>query len=141
MAVHTIPAETTVPTEGDLHKRKIVEELIKSQNHRIIDFAKHLVTISFSAIGIVLTLKHKWFGADAPYDKSLLGIAIALFLGTGLLATLASTIYIHRVSLSDYADVYEELHRVARKRHNLTRLAFILSVIATIIVAIVALRA
>ena len=56
MADRTIPAESSVLTEEDLRKRDIVEELMQSQNQRIVDFAKHLLTVSFSAIGVVLAL-------------------------------------------------------------------------------------
>jgi flagellar biosynthesis protein FliP len=139
MADRAIPAESSVLTEEDLRKRDIVKELMQAQNQRIVDFATHLLTVSFSAIGVVLALKDNWLGTDAPpHQQLLLGIAIALFLATGLLATLAASTYIHRVSLSDYTDVDAELHRVARLRYRLTRLGFGLSVIATIIVAVVA---
>jgi hypothetical protein len=134
-----IPAESVELTDEDLRKRDIVKALRESQNQRLVDFAKHLLTVSFSAIGVVLALKDKWLGTDAPpHKKLLLGIAIALFLATGLLATLAASIYTHRVSLSDYTDVDAELDRVARLRYRLTWIGFGLSAAATILVAIIA---
>lgn len=139
MADHPIPAESVELTEEDLRKRDIVKELMQSQNQRLIEFAKHLLTVSFSAIGVVLALKDKWLGTDAPpYKKLLLGIAVALFLATGLLATLAASIYTYRVSLSDYTDVDAELDRVASLRYRLTWIGYGLSVVATIIVAVIA---
>lgn len=140
MAGSTIPAVSSELTEEDLRKHAMVKDLMHSQNKVIADFAKHLVTVSFSAIGIVLALKDKWLGTNAPsYQELLLGIAIALFLVTGLVATLAVSAHILRVSLSDYADIDVELHRVARLRYRLTILGFGLSLVATIIVATVAL--
>lgn len=139
MADHAIPGESSALTEEDSRKHDMVKELMQSQNKVIVDFAKHLMTVSFSAIGVVLALKDKWLSTDAPsHQELLLGIAIALFLATGLVATLAASAYIHRVSLSDYADVDAEQHRVARLRHRLTSLGFGLSAVATIIVAAVA---
>jgi hypothetical protein len=123
-------------TEDDTRKRDVVKELIQSENKGIADFAKHLVTVSFSAIGFVLALKEKWLGTNAPLQqKVLLGLAIVLFMAAALLATMAAGIYQHRVSLSDYADVDTELHRVARLRYRLTRVGFAVLVLATILLA------
>jgi hypothetical protein len=139
MADHPILAESSTLTDEELRQRDTVKELVKSQNQRIVDFAKHLVTLSFSAIGVVLALKDKWLGANAlPHQKLLLGIAIALLLATSLVATIASSVYTYRVSLSDYTDVDVELQRVAMLRYRLTYLGFGLFVLATIIIAVVA---
>ena len=139
MADDTIPAQSSALTEEDSRKYEMTKELMQSQNKVIIDFAKHLMTVSFSAIGVVLALKDKWLGtAGRPHQELLLGIAIVLFLATGLLATIAVSAYIHRVSLSDYADVDAEVHRVARLRYRLTILGFALCLVATVIVAAVA---
>jgi hypothetical protein len=138
MANRTISGVSSAPTEDDSRKRTIVAELIQSENKAVIDFAKQLVTTSFSAIGIVLALKDKWLGANAPlWQKALLGCAVALFLVASLLATMAAAAYRHRVSLSDYADVDAELHRVARLRYRLTTSAFGLLLLATLVIAII----
>ena len=139
MTDQIIQAEAVLLTEDDQRKRALVETLMQSQNQRIADFAKHLVSLSFSAIGVVLALKDKWLGAVAlPYQKMWLGIAIILFLMTALLGTLAISTYVHRATLSDYANVDAELNRVARLRARLTRSGFALSVVATVIVVFIA---
>ena len=137
-----IPAESSARTDDDAQKQDLVKELVQSQNKVLIDFAKHLVTASFSAIGVVLALKDKWIGPSSMIGaKWLLGIAIALFMVSGVIATIAVGAFVHRVSLADYADVEIELHRVATRRYRLTRLSFALLLIATVLVATVALRA
>lgn len=142
MANRAIPAQSGLLTEDDLRKREIVRELIRAENQRIVDFAKYMLTVSFSAIGVVLALKDKWIGTNAPpHQKLLLGISIALLLATGLLATLAVSSRIHKVSESDYADVDSELHRIAGQRYRLTQLGFVFCVVATTIVAVVAICA
>lgn len=131
-----IQARTAALTEDDRFKRGIVEELLKSQSERIVGFAKHLVTVSFSAIGVVLTLKEKWLGPVAtPRQQLLLGVAIGCYLAGALVATLAVSAYAHKATLADYDDVDVELNRVARLRQRLTRAGFLLTVIATTIVA------
>lgn len=133
-----IQAESVALTDEDTRKRDLVKQLMQAQTQRLVDFAKHLLTVSFSAIGVVLALKDKWIGANASNKKLLLGIAMALFLITGLLATLAASVYTHRVSLSDYTDVDAEVTRVARLRYRLTWLGFTLAALATILVVAVA---
>lgn len=133
-----IQAESVALTDEDTRKRDLVKQLMQAQNQRLVDFAKHLLTVSFSAIGVVLALKDKWIGANASNKKLLLGIAMALYLITGLLATLAASVYTHRVSLSDYTDVDAEVTRVARLRYKLTWFGFSLAALATILVVAVA---
>jgi hypothetical protein len=142
MAPVVIAAESSALTDDDVRKRGLVKKLMQSQNKVLIDFAKHLVTVSFSAVGVVLALKDKWVGASSVVGASwLLGIAIAMFLASGVTATIAVGVFIHRVNLVDYADAELELQRVATLRYRLTRLSLGLSLIATILVATVALRA
>jgi hypothetical protein len=140
MASHTIPGESSALTDEDTRKRDIVKKLLKSENKSVAEFAKHLVTVAFSAIGVVLALKDKWLGAN-PTDqqKLLLGVALALYLAAAIVSSLAAGVYGHRVSLSDYGDVDAELHRVATFRHRLTNLGLTFVVAATIVVALVAL--
>jgi hypothetical protein len=136
MADTVVIGTSSVLTDEDKRKRGIVRQLIRSENKRLADYAKQVVTISFSAVGVVLGLKDKWLGKDAPSRQTApLAIAIALFLGAGLLATLAAGIYRHRVSVSDFDDVDAELHRVAKHRYWLIIAAFVFLTIATIIVA------
>lgn len=138
MANRTTSGVSSAITEDDSRKRTIVEELIRSENKVVVGFAKQLVTTSFSAIGVVLALKDKWLGANPPlWQKALLGSAVALFLVASLLATMAAAAYRHRVSLSDYADVDAELHRIAKLRYRLTTLAFGLLLLAIVAIAII----
>jgi hypothetical protein len=138
MTNRTISGVSSAPTEDDSRKLKTVQDLVQSENKVIVDFAKQLVTIAFSAIGVVLALKEKWLGANAPiWQKAMLGVAVALFLTASLLATMAAAAYRHRVSLADYDNVDAELHRVAKFRYNLTTSAFGLLLVATVVIAII----
>jgi hypothetical protein len=142
MADDVLRAESSPLTDEDTRKRDLVKELMQAQSKVILDFAKQLVTISFAAVGVVISLKDRWIGADAPsYQEALLGVAVALFLVSALVATLAASARGLRVSLSDYADVDVEVHRVATLRHRLTLLGFGLAAVATTVVASVALIA
>jgi hypothetical protein len=137
IAKRIISGDSSAPTEDDSRKRSIVKDLVQSENKVVTDFAKQLVTTGFSAIGVVLALKEKWLGANAPlWEKAVLGGVVALFLVSTLLATTAAAVYRYRVSLSDYADVDAELHRVATLRYKLTTAAFAFLVIATGVIAI-----
>jgi hypothetical protein len=130
------------PSADDLRRVGLVEKLLETENKAISDFAKHVVTVSFTAIGVVLTLKEKWLGAAPPgAAKSALGVAIVLYLAAGALASLAAGAFEHKVSLSDFGEVDAELRRVARKRHRLVSAAFALSLLATALVAWIALAA
>jgi len=135
-----IRAESAALSDEDTRKRDLVKQLMQKQTDRLVEFSKHLLTVSFSAIGVVLALKDKWIGANEANKKLLLGIAMVLFLFTGLLATLAASVYTYRVSLSDYADVDAEVTRVARLRYKLTWLGFAAAALATILVVFVALN-
>ena len=132
-------AGTSSPvTEEDTRRRGIVGDMILAQNKSVVDFAKHLVTISFSAIGVVLTLKEKWVTGrpDAQRATLLLGISIAVFLVAVVLASAAIQVYRLRVSGADYDDVEAELGRIARRRYTLTMAAAGLCIIAAAMVAI-----
>jgi hypothetical protein len=140
MAGHIVHGESSTPTEDDTRKRDLVKELMKSENKSITEFAKHQVTVAFSAIGVVLALKEKWLGEHASsQQRLLLGIALALYLAAALMSSLAAGVYGHRVSLSDYEEVDAELHRVATLRYRLMSFALILTAAATVIVALLAL--
>ncbi len=142
MADGRIRAQGAPVTNEDSRRYDLVKSVMQAQTKVIVEFAKLLVTVSFSAVGVVVALKDKWLGDDPPsYQEVLLGIAVALFLATALVATLAASSYVHRVSLSDYADVDAEVHRVATLRHRLTIAGYGLALAATAIVAAVALGA
>lgn len=135
-----IPA-TSEPLSGeDRRKRSTVAKLLQEENKTIVDFAKHMVTVSFSAVGVVLTLKEKWLPAEgAGRSTLLLAVAIVLFLAAALLCSLAVRVYRFRVSPSDYAEVDEELHRIAVLRHRLTSAGMLLAIVATGCTAVVVL--
>jgi len=140
MAGHIIHGESSALSEEDARKRDLVKKLMESENKTIAEFAKHLVTVAFSAIGVVLALKDKWLDAHAPsQQRIMLGIALALYLAAGLISSMAAGLYGHRISLSDYEDVDAELHRVATFRHRLTSLGLMLTAAATVLIALVAL--
>jgi len=136
MAIRKVSGVSSAPAEDDIRRRTIVDELMQAESKAIIEFAKTLVTLSFSAIGVVLALKDKWLGPNPPsWQRALLGCSVALFLATSLLATMAAAAYGHRVSLSDFGDVDAELHRVARRRYKLTMSAFGLALLAVMVTA------
>jgi uncharacterized membrane protein (DUF485 family) len=128
-------------TPEDRRKHEIATTIVQSENQRLIDVATHLVTVSFSAIAVVLTLQEKWLGTPpSTGGKSALAAAIVLYLGAAVLTTLAAGAYVHRITTADYSDVDAELHRVATLRYRLTSAGFVLILLATIIVSIVAMR-
>jgi len=131
-----IVGESSDLTEEDARKRDVVKDLSQNQNKVIIEFAKQLVTMAFTAIGVVLALKEKWLGAAArPYQIVLLALAILLYLGTGLIAALAVSAQLHRVSLADYAEVDSEVARVSKLRFKMTMIGFSFFGAATLLVA------
>ena len=135
-----IKAVSSELTEQDIDKQSLVKDLIKSQNRVIVDFAKQLVTVSFSAIGVVLALRDKWLGQHPSQTAViLLAIAIAAFLTTGLMGLLSTNAFPHRVTLDDYDGVYAEVQRVARARARLTSVGFGAAVTGVLLVALVAL--
>lgn len=140
MANHVIHGESSALTDEDSRKRDLVKKLMKSENKAIAEFAKHLVTVAFSAIGVVLALKDKWLDSPASFQqRMLLSIALTLYLAAALMSSLAAGVYGHRISLSDYGDVDAELHRVATFRHRLTNLGLMFTAAATAVVVLIAL--
>ena len=135
-----IVAESSTPTPEDERKRLLVGQLLESENGRLVDVAKHVATICFSAVGVVLALHDKWVPAAAPrLLTTALGGAIVLYLSAGVLSLFGAGAYLHRVSLDDYEDVYAERHRVATIRYRLAITALALFVAATLLVSAVAL--
>jgi hypothetical protein len=140
MAGAPISATSTRPSPLDVLNQQMVKELVQAQQRVLVDYGKHLATVAFAAVGLVFTLSEKWLG-DAPAARNvrLLGLAVTLYLGTAMLATVAAGVFLHRVSFADPGEVEEELTRVARLRFRLASAGFFLFVIATVMVALVAL--
>jgi hypothetical protein len=135
-----IEAESAPLTEGDKLRRELAKELIQSQSKRIAEFARHMTTVSFAAVGVVLSLKEKWVADPAPAYAALgLGVAIALFLISGGVSAFAASAFLYRITLSDYGEIESELNRVARRRAHLTRAAFAFTAVGTALAAAVAL--
>jgi hypothetical protein len=135
-----IEAETAPLTEGDKLRRELAKELVQSQNRVIAEFARHMTTVSFGAVGVVLGLKEKWVADPAPrYAAIGLGVAIALFLLAGGVSAFAASAFLHRVTLSDYGEIESELNRVVRRRVRLTRAAFAFVAAGAAIAAAIAL--
>ena len=128
-------------TSEDQERRAIVSALLRAENPTIIDFAKHLVTVAFAAVGVVVTFADKWLGASASIGarRILLAAAIVLMLAAAAFAAYAASASTYRVSLSDYDDVDHELHRVARRRYGLARAAMLLLIAAIVLLSGVAL--
>jgi hypothetical protein len=128
-------------TDEDRERRAIVVALLKAENPTIIDFAKHLVTVSFTAVGVVVAFADKWVGpgANVGPKRVVLAVAIVMMLAAAALAAYAASASTYRVSLSDYDEVDAELHRVARRRYAVTRIAMLLIVGAVTLLSGVAL--
>jgi hypothetical protein len=141
MADQPIAGVSIELTDEDRERRAIVVALLKAENPTIIDFAKHLVTVSFTAVGVVVAFADKWVGpgANEGAKRLLLAVAIVMMLSAAALAAYAASASTYRVTLSDYDDVDAELHRVAKRRYTLTRAAMLLLVGAVMLLSGVAL--
>ncbi len=128
-------------TDEDLKRRAIVVALLQAENPTIIEFAKHLVTVSFAAVGVVVGLADKWVGVgeNVGTKRLLLGVAIVLMLSSAACAAYAASAWTYAVTLSDYDEVENELHSVAKRRYRFTRVAMLLLVAAIIVLSAVAL--
>jgi hypothetical protein len=142
MPRHVIHAESSALTPDDRRKRKLADKLIGAENDRLVDVAKQLATLAFSAIGVVLALREKWLGpSPSALQKTTLAAATAVYLAATVLAMFAAGVYVLRVSLSDYADVDNERHRVATIRYRLCIGALGCIVLATLALSVIALSA
>ena len=140
MPPQVIVAESSAPTPEDERQRLLVSQLLEAENGRLVDVAKHLATVCFSAVGVVLALHDKWVPTSAARSvTTALGGAIVLYLAAGVSSLFGAGAYVHRVTLADYAEVDVERHRVATIRFRLVILALALFVAATLLVSIVAL--
>jgi len=138
MVDNLIPAESEPVSEEDTRQRNLVTDLISKENSIVIDFAKSLVTLCISAIGVILALKDKWLhGVSGEQAKSRwLGVSIGLLLIASVISALAMRSSQLRVSLADYSGVEHELSRIAERRHYLTMVSIALIVGAAAIVAV-----
>ena len=64
MADEVIHATSEEPSAEDTRLRTLVTDLISQQNKAMIDLAKSMLTITFTAIGVVLALQENWFGGS-----------------------------------------------------------------------------
>lgn len=139
MAGGPIRASSAPPSPQDVLHQQMVKELVQGQQKALVEYGKHLATVAFAAVGLVFTMNDKWLGEEPDaVDIGLLGLAVALYLGTAVVATVAAGVFLHRVSLADPGEVEEELGRVARIRFRLATAAFALFVVATGLVGLVA---
>lgn len=138
MEAEPIQGDSSPVTEEDTRKRGIVSDLILAENKSMVDFAKHLVTVSFSAVGVIVTLKSNWLAqaTNAHRTTILLVVAIVLFLAAVVVSSAAIKVQRLRVSGVDYGDVERELGRIARGRYRLTLVAAALCVAAVALVAV-----
>src|SRR5262245_36029935 len=64
MTDEVIHATSEEPSAEDARLRTLVTDLISQQNKAMIDLAKSMLTITFTAIGVVLALQEHWFGGS-----------------------------------------------------------------------------
>jgi hypothetical protein len=136
-----IPARSEDLNPEDLRRRALVTDLIAKENAVAIEFAKNLVTVSLSAVGIILALKDKWLEGlpDIGLRSTWLAVAVGLLLVASLVCAFAMRSVRLQVSLADYAEVDDELNRVVRQRHHLTMAGMALIAMSVVITTSVAL--
>jgi hypothetical protein len=136
MSDDAIEGESLPVLDDDIRMRGFVTELVLSENKLIADFAKHIVTVGFSAVGVILALKDKWLAGSPGTASTWLGIAIALLLIASLVSSIAIKPLRLRVSMDDYGEVESELSRIGRLRYRLTMAATASLLLAILIVCI-----
>ena len=127
--------------DDDTTRRSLAVTVIEKSNEVSVDFAKQLVTVAFSATGLVLALKDKWLAADDTFGSVLLAAGLVLFLASALTSTLAVAGRNVPVSLSDYQDVDADLVRIAHERAVITWVAVALLAVGALLTAWCAFRA
>jgi len=125
-----IIAEGSLPTADDDRLRKLANKTIANENKSVMTFAKNLVTVCFSAIGVIVALQQYTSAHTTRHNLVALGFAIGLLLAAGVVSSLAVAPVGLRVSENDYSEISNELHRAARYRYRLTRVALALIVLA-----------
>jgi uncharacterized membrane protein len=138
MTDEVIRAASEEPSAEDVRLRGLVTDLISRQNQSMVDLAKNMLTITFTAIGVVLAFQQHWPGhANATGTEKALVIAslIALFLSVPVYCAVIKG-YRIKVSTSDYQDVEPELTRLASVRSRLVNTGMVLTSAAAILLAI-----
>ena len=125
----------------DAARRELAIKLIERSNSVAVDFAKHVVTLAFSAAGVVLALQDQWIDDGDDTAQTLVGVALGLLLVAGLVSSFAVAGQRIEVSLSDYFDVDRQLSELARRRSRLTSVAVVLVVLGATLTAVTALTA
>jgi hypothetical protein len=121
MADEVIHAISEEPSAEDARLRTLVTDLISQQNKAMIDLAKNMLTITFTAIGVVLALQEKWLGGSEQTGAArglVIGALVALFLSVPVYLTVIRG-YRMAVSTTDYQLVEDELSRLATLRSKL----------------------
>ena len=138
MENEVIRAASEDPTSEDARLRKLVTELITQQSKAMVDLGKSMLTITFTAIGVVLALQEKWFGGTALTGSArrlLIAALIALLSSVPVYLTVVKG-YRMKVSTADYQDVEGELTRLAALRQKLLNIGMALTGLAAILLAI-----
>lgn len=138
MADDVIHATSEEPSAEDARLRTLVTDLISQQNKAMTDLAKSMLTITFTAIGVVLALHKDWFGGSKPTgaDRGLvIGALVVLFLSAPVYLTVIRG-YRMAVSTTDYQLVEEELSRLANLRSRLVNAGMVLTGLAAVLLAI-----
>ncbi len=128
-----VVAEGSLPTPDDEHRRQLASEVLANENKAVMRFAKNLVTVCFSAIGVIVALQQYTSAHTTHHNIVVLGIAIALLLVASVVSSLAIQAVRLRVSENDYGEVSRELHRAARYRYRLTWVALALIIVAVVL--------
>jgi hypothetical protein len=137
MADEVIEATSEEPSAEDVRLRKLVTDLISQQNKAMIDLAKSMLTITFTAIGVVLALHKDWFGVSRQTgDKVLVVGALVTLLLSVPVYLIVIRGYRMAVSTTDYQRVEEELSRLATLRSRLVNAGMALTGLAAVLLAI-----
>ena len=138
MADEVIQATSEEPSEEDIRLRKLVTDLISQQNKAMIDLGKIMLTLTFTAIGVVLALQERWFGGTSLSGtprRLLIFALVALFASVPIYLTVVRG-YRMRVSTADYQLVEDEFLRLASMRNKLLTAGMILTGLAAALLAL-----
>jgi hypothetical protein len=132
-----IEAVSEEPSAEDVRLRTLVTDLISKQNQSMVDLAKNMLTITFTAIGVVLAIQQHWPGGGATGAAKALVISalVALFVSVPVYLTVIKG-YRMAVSTTDYQLVEAELSRLARLRSKLINAGMVLTGLAAVLLAI-----
>jgi hypothetical protein len=138
MSEEVIRAASEEPSAEDVRLRKLVTDLISQQNQSMIDLGKSMLTITFTAIGVVLVLQQHWLGGSMVTGaaKGLVICAlVALFVSVPVYCAVIKG-YRMIASMADYQLVESELSRLALLRRRLTNVGMVLTGLAAVLLAI-----